>query len=262
MLISDIQPQKRRKDRVSVFIDDEFWTGMTQSCMTQLGLQVGDSITDDQKQRYEDEIVDFDALGYCLRVLANYARTTHQLADSLRAREFNEHVVTRTIDRCKELLLVNDEEYAYARANARKESGYGSKRSMMSLKEVGIPDELAEKVVEDVYGEIDESQHAAKALGNKYKHGVPRSAYSKAMAFLIRRGFSSQAARHAISAALVTEEASEKTRHALSVEDARRLIERKFPSGLADPKSRSKAWAMLARRNCPSDMIRALLAVG
>ncbi len=60
--ITEIKRQKRQAERVSVFLDGEFWTGMSMDLMLELGLRSGADLTEERKREIETLVVEDKAL--------------------------------------------------------------------------------------------------------------------------------------------------------------------------------------------------------
>lgn len=257
--ITAIKPQQRRSDRVSVYLDDTFWTGMSANALLDLGLAPGDEIDDERRGVLEAEILASEALYYCMDRCAERAYTQHQLAEKLRAREYPERVIEHCVQRCVELLLVDDEQYARDFAAARRNAGYGAGRVRLALTQKGgVSRDIVDRVVEEIFPSDDAAELASRALASRYGDTeLPRSDQRRALAFLLRRGFDSGVARAAVDAQAMS---AEDERAAEDPAQAVELLKRKYGASIGDRSVQSKAWAFLARRGWSSETIRVAVA--
>jgi SOS response regulatory protein OraA/RecX len=256
--VSDIRASRRRRGRVNVFLDGEFWTGMSADCHADLGFVVGDQLTAESVAEAEAHIMEMEALGYCLRALSARARTAAQLADGLRRREFSEALIDVTLARCEELLLLDDEQYASSLIADRLERGYGMKRVEMALKDAGIDRELAEELMSSVREE-DVSAATQRALRSKFSGPQSYHDVQRAKAFLMRRGFSMDDIPTAV-AHIDVQADRQQSRREIDVQKLTKELVRKYPGVVRRDRSDvRKAWGWLARRGVPGGQVSEIL---
>jgi regulatory protein len=259
-VVTDITAQRRRKTRVNVFLDGEFWCGMDRLCQIELGLAPGAEVSEAGVKEMEHHISENDALVFCVDSLAMRARTEAQMATKLVDKGYSEAVVEATLARCRELLLLNDESYAHALASERKEGGQGRRRVAMKLQQDGVDRDLADQVLTEVFDAVDdETERAECALTQRFRAPLSRVEQRRALGFLLRRGFGSQAARDVVSTWAATEEAKEA---GPSAQEAAVLLHRKYPK--LNPRESSdikRAQGFLVRRGCSFDVVREALTL-
>jgi regulatory protein len=125
------------------------------------------------------------AFAYAVRALSQRALTEQELEKKLKARGATAEIITETLERLREYRFVDDAALA---ERAAKETGVGSRLIRMKLKMRG----LESAVIEDAMTtrEPDTDLEAARALAQRHRSKwVGERAYSKAYAFLSRRGF-------------------------------------------------------------------------
>jgi regulatory protein len=254
--ITDITQQTRRPDRVSVFVDGEFWVGMQRSVCAQLDLRVGEELTAQRRRLVEQAVVDSEALRICVETLARFSRTRHQLAEKLRSREFGEAVIAATLRRLDELQLVDDGEYARAVVAQRKSAGQGRWRIGRYLSQAGIPADLAERVLDELYPPDEEEAIATQALRRRFADRLGRREQARALAFLQRRGFDPQVCASVVAGHSLTDD---EQREREDPSEAAELIRGRYGDALSDRATQQKAWALLARRGYTSQTCRRAL---
>ena len=146
------------------------------------------------------------AWNYVLWLLGRQAYTTGQLKDKLTRKGATEETVTRLLSKLLELKLVDDALYAetFVRTRSRNK---GAIRLRQELFRKGV----AEPSVDKAVGNLDESVQldAAVALAQKNRwrwKGEPREQYTKAYAFLARRGFPVDVVRGALEQTFASDE--------------------------------------------------------
>jgi len=160
-------------------------------------------------------------MNYAARALSARAQTISELRTRLQRRAAQAHDVDQVLARLKEAGLLNDQRFAASFADWRKENqGFGKARVMRDLIARRVAPALAQKAVETVYANADETAMIEDFLSRKYRgKDLPTllsedkhlaSAYRK----LRQAGFSSGASirtlkRYTASAQQLEEEAPE-----------------------------------------------------
>ena len=259
MKITSIEAQRKRKDRVSVFLDEEFWIGMSDNLFLELGLNRGDSIDEARKKDIEAQVVEDGALGYALGILTGRSLSEKQLRDKLNRREYGPEVIQTVMQRCREYLLLDDENLAYTVAEYRRDNHQGEGKIKQKLLSIGISKELAEAAVEAAFEEQDEDELARKALQNKYRDKkFDRKEQSRATSFLIRTGFSMQTSIAVVKErALSDEEEIEKNNSELALKQLKQRYGEDFDTG--DRDDYNKAYSYLIRKGFLSPVVKEAL---
>ena len=146
------------------------------------------------------------AWSYALWLLGRQAYTTGQLRDKLTRKGATEDTVTRVLDKLIDLRLVDDALYAEAFVRSR-----GRTKGALRLRQELFRKGVAEPLVDKAVGNLDEATQleSAVALAEKNRwrwKGEPREQYSKAYAFLARRGFPGDVVRGALERTFAADE--------------------------------------------------------
>lgn len=204
-IITDIRPQKRRRGRVSIFLDGAFWCGMDSVLASQLRLEVGQHLSEEEQERLEGRVTETEALAYALVLLERTPRSEAKLRDKLQERGYPHDIQNTVCREAKNLLLLDDASYAHALADSKRAAGWGRLKAQRKLQEAGIAKELTESVLDDAFAG-DEVEDAAHALEARFQIPLAPHETRRAQAFLLRRGFSQSAATRAVQDASVREE--------------------------------------------------------
>lgn len=253
--ITDIKAQARRADRVSIYLDDDFWTGVGKNALLELGIAVGDELDEGAKRDLEQQIGRAEALYYCMDRLAERAMSRHQLAGKLAARGYGPEVVDACLDVCVDMLVIDDEQFARDAAEARRDSGHGpGKVRDYLLHTAGVDRDLVDAVIAEMFDADSVLDRARSALASRFTdEELTSDQQRRATAFLLRRGFGMSEAR-----AVVAERAMSRADEQLAEDpaEAARLLSSKYGAAISDRRVQSKAWAFLARRGWSSASIR------
>lgn len=166
-LISRIEPQKKRKNRFSIFAEDKFLVGVDGETLLKFGLQIGKIISSDlllELQKNEEYIsVKNSALGY----LARRHHSVKELKVKLFKKTKNDKLINLIIEELKKHNYLNDETFAQAFLSDEirlKKSGPLLIKNKLLQK--GVHSEIINSLLEDNYSIYDQIQNC-EFLANK-----------------------------------------------------------------------------------------------
>ncbi len=195
--ISSIIAQTKNKSRCNLYIDGEFFAGVSLETVMKERLKVGMEV--DQKS-LADIIFSNDkveatekALGYCGKTL----KTKKQVITYLLGKGYSEDIVWYVIDKLVEYNLINDQEYAkrYIESVCKNQ---GKRLSEYKLMSKGVKKEDIIACYDDL--EIDSTEHA-KQIAIKYMRNkeITKENIARTYRYLISRGFSYEDASSALA---------------------------------------------------------------
>ena len=155
--IIDIQVQKRRKNRRSIFFDDGSVFGISEDVYFSIPLQIGDTLTDQQL----DEILGADSqqkiLDVALNLLSFRMRSKAELMRRLKRKNFNEDGIYAVMKKLETKGYIDDQKFAlvFAREKVRRKLiGPVALRSEFSVH--GLDPDIVEYTLKKTYDEISE----------------------------------------------------------------------------------------------------------
>ena len=187
--ITKLEIQKNNKNRVNVFLDGDFYCGLSLETVMKNSLKVGSNVDKENidylKNETETEIALNKAVGY----ISKYAKTKKQIKDYLFKKGFDEFVVDFVISKMEEYNFVNDEQYANAFVKSKTKNN-GKKKILMQLKQNGINEQVANLSVEN-FSKDDENIFSIceKYLKNK---PIDIKTKQKTYRFLISKGYETE----------------------------------------------------------------------
>jgi regulatory protein len=191
--ITEIETQKRNEDRVNIYLDGTFAFGLKKEVLLQHHLHKGDQISDhlidevllsEEKSRAKEK---------ALRLLSYRARSIEELRKKLLENNYSERTVHRVIEDLLHVGLLDDQAFAETYARSRMvQRPVGRRLLRQELLMKGIPEEIAEKSVEEVYNKQTEEEVAElliKKRMKRYSGEEPQKIRKKLSNFLFQRGF-------------------------------------------------------------------------
>ena len=192
--ITQIAVQKKRKNRCSIFLDDEFAFGLDQDVVLKFGLKKGDAL---DKKQIEEILLSEErksAKDRALKFLSYRDRSEKEILTKLKDVGYDESIIEWVIADLKRLKFIDDKRFAYSFAQTqmitRPMGEFFLKRE---LKQKGVATELIEQTIEKVYQEKDQLT-VAMELGEqrkkRFKNLDELKVKKRVSDFLLRRGFS------------------------------------------------------------------------
>lgn len=142
------------------------------------------------------------ARDYAFLLLKFRLRSEQELYQRLRGKKFSEETSRRVVDFLKEKEFLDDAEFARLWISSRIKKPLGLRRLKFELKLKGVDKETIEAQARKAcrgYNEGEVVNTLAQAKFNTLKNLDPLKAKRRVFAFLVRRGFSSEAAGDALS---------------------------------------------------------------
>jgi len=200
--ITALEPQKKNKRRVSVFLDGNFLFGLSNDTVGALGLHVGQEVDRNYLDRIALEEQSYEARQYAFLLLSYKARTSSELKQRLTRKGFSPDIVAATLQRLTELKMVDDAGFARRFTEDRITIGHKGKwRVRGELLKRGV----AKEHIEDALATAPDEKAAAREVAEKYlsrNRGLEPDVLKRRLyAFLARRGFSPDTIRGVLGVA-------------------------------------------------------------
>ena len=128
---------------------------------------------------------------FVVNSLAAKAQSVTEIEAKLAARGVTAEIAARLVANARRLGYLDDAELAGQLARGFRARGYGRRRAAQALRRRGLT-AVAEAALDAAYGDIDETALAVAALGTRVMSDA--AAQRRAVAFLVRRGFTSSTA--------------------------------------------------------------------
>ncbi|MEW9095015.1 MAG: recombination regulator RecX [Clostridiaceae bacterium] len=192
-VVTKIEVGKRNKNRVNVYLDDEFSFACSAEIIYRFNIKAGENIN---LQNLE-EIVEEDNYIKCksdsLRFLGKTYKTQKQIYDKLLGKGYDTKTIDRVINFLKEYNFIDDDKYAqmYIKEKIVKE---GVNKIKFSLISKGIKEEIINEKINEVDSECQE-EAILKLAEKKYNQLMKtendkRIIYKKIGDYLFRKGYS------------------------------------------------------------------------
>jgi len=199
-VVTRLEPQTYDPERVSIFIDGAFWMRVHRDVLREHPVEEGQVLPLALQQAlYRAELVRKAQL-VALHYLEHRPRTVQEVRRRLERAGFSVEVIDQVVARLKALGYLDDWAYARAYVQGRLAGrGYGPRRLQAELRRRGVPPDVVEATLDAALSETDPLEIARPLARRRWKllcQNEPdrRKRRQKLIAFLQRRGFSSEIA--------------------------------------------------------------------
>ncbi len=157
--ITKLEVQKRNKERVNVFLDEDYAFSISAELIYKEGIKVKD-IVDSEKLKV---LANKDAIIKCreaaIKSIERNLKTEKQVRDKLNLKGYDEEAITKAIDFLKEYNFLDDKDYAnkFVKDKLRCQ---GSNKIRYSLMQKGV----SKDVIEEELSGIDKENEKENAL--------------------------------------------------------------------------------------------------
>lgn len=195
--VTAIEVQARHANRFNLYVDDHFVFGV--SALIAAPLRVGQTLSDDELKKLEEQELFESAYEKALRFLEPRPRSTIEVKQQLLKKKITAEVADRVTARLTDAGLLDDAAFAKYWVENREQFRPRAARALrFELKRKG----LSTADITDAVGEIDESESAYRAgvaRAKRWRALERREFVEKLTAFLVRRGFSYDVAKQAVT---------------------------------------------------------------
>lgn len=185
--ITKIEVQTKDKTRANLYIDDEFFCGISIELCVKFGLKKGLEVNEEFVQNIVFEDEKSKAMNKATNYINSSLKTAKQIREYLRKKEYSQPTIDYVVGKMIEYKYLDDEAYAKAFVSTYS-SKYGKLKLKSMLKVKGVADSIIDSVLdnEETPRESSISRVADKYLRNKE---ITRETLNKLSRFLYSRGY-------------------------------------------------------------------------
>ena len=191
--ITSLQIQKNNKERVNVYLDEEYAFPVT--ILVAATLKKGQFLSDAEIAQLNQQDERDKAYNQALNYLGFRARSRVEVERYLRNKKYSPEAINDTLQRLAEGQFLDDTAFAQAWVEDRERFKPRSRQALQyELRQKGVEAEAIEEALED----IDEDELAWRAVESKLRQWqqlLEPDFKKKAMGFLSRRGFGYEVAQ-------------------------------------------------------------------
>ena len=191
-IITKLEYGKRNKNRVNVYIDDEFAFSVDAEIIYKEGLKIKDAIDINRLNGIVEEDNYIKCKNAAIRIIEKSYKSEKEIHDKLLQKEFDHKTISRTLCFLKEYNLLDDKKLAsmYIKDKIKNQ---GSKKIKYLLMQKGINEEIINEELNNIESEQIEDTAYNLAI-KKYNVLIKRESdkyklYQKLSYYLCSRGY-------------------------------------------------------------------------
>lgn len=200
--ITSISPQKKAKNRFSIYIDGKFAMGLDETLLTKYNLKVDDELSRSLQEELEEKDRKEQAYNGLMNYISYRERCESEVNDWLFRKGFPD-LRSELIQRLKDRDFLNDERFAEMfvrdRVNLKQ---WGPLRLRQELLKKRISRDIIERSIVNISEDVDFHAMAADLAARKVKT-IPKPTLKdkqRIWSYLQRRGYDSAGIQNALSA--------------------------------------------------------------
>ncbi|MBE7081083.1 MAG: hypothetical protein E7372_00805 [Clostridiales bacterium] len=195
-IITEISVQKNNNKRCNVYVDGEFFCGMSIETAVKNRIKLGQEVEIEKLEQLVLESEQHEALTKATDYISKNLKTKRQVKEYLLKKGYSEQVVWHCIDKLKEYNYIDDAEYSkrYIESVSKRQ---GRRLTEYKLMMKGVKKEDIESAYLETEDTGNESAKliAQKHLGNK---PITKENLAKTYRYLIGKGFTYDQATYAL----------------------------------------------------------------
>ena len=187
-IITALEIQKRDKERVNIYLDDEFAFGLT--LMEAVKLRKGQTLTAEDIAILTNEDAINQAVNRAIDFLSYRPRSSEEVRQNLVKKDIPETVVSIAMERLQNLGYLDDIAFARFWIENRDTFKPRAPRALrFELRQKGIGDDILDPLFEEILDVQDSAYRVAEKQIRQYKGKTRQECKKKLSGKLQRRGF-------------------------------------------------------------------------
>jgi len=196
MKVTSLEPQRKNKERLNLYVDGVFHSGLDVGTAARLGLYEGKEVSHLEISNIDSEDEYQKCMNAALGLASRRLQSEREYWQKL-GKKYDKPLIGRCLDRLRELGYANDQAFAEMWIRERRDTR-GRRLLENELTQKGISKEIIASVLESS-GDNSSLDAAINQAKRKYKVSATKEVnYSKVMSLLTRRGFSYSVAKQAL----------------------------------------------------------------
>ena len=267
--ITKIEVCKKNKERVNVFVDEEFAFSCSSEVIYYQGLKKGDKVHVEKMSLIASEDNYMKCKSKALKCIERSYKTEKQIHDYLLGKEFDEKTISRVMAFMYQYSFIDDEKYGYMylKDKIKKE---GINKIKFDLKRKGIQENIIESIIcksdyKENEGLMVNAEKKIKLLLKTEKDimNIKRKLYDH----LIRKGYAIESVKPCINSLIETYESeivtNEEKEEVDDFQEAFDIAEKRYniliKSESNTMKLKKKLYDFLVRRGYSYDVVNSII---
>ena len=190
-VITKIEAQKRKEDRVNIYVDEKFFMAIYKELVFTFNLKKGDNIDEEYLKKILKDEMFLKGKNKALNILSKASQSEKKIREKLNE-DFEEDTIDDVIDFLKKYNFINDGELASKIVNTNVNlNKYGKNKIKQNLYNKGIEKSAIDEAISEIDydAEFENTLYLAQKRYDRVKNEDPKKAYAKIANHLAYKGF-------------------------------------------------------------------------
>ena len=190
-VITKIEAQKRKEDRVNIYVDEKFFMAIYKELVFTFNLKKGDNIDEEYLKKILKDEMFLKGKNKALNILSKASQSEKKIREKLNE-DFEEDTVDDVIDFLKKYNFINDGELASKIVNTNVNlNKYEKNKIKQNLYNKGIEKSAIDEAISEIdyNAEFENALYLAQKRYDRVKNEDPKKAYAKIANHLAYKGF-------------------------------------------------------------------------
>jgi regulatory protein len=154
--ITKIEVQKKNKERVNIFLDEEYAFSLSVELIYKEGLKKNDEVDSKRLELLAEAESKIRCKSTALKIIERSYKTEKEVIEKLKEKGYEDSAINKSIEFLKEYNFINDVNYAKAYIKDKLNS-VGSQKIKYTLLQKGIAKEIIEEELADLNKENEKN---------------------------------------------------------------------------------------------------------
>ena len=190
-VITKIEAQKRKEDRVNIYVDEKFFMAIYKELVFTFNLKKGDNIDEEYLKKILKDEMFLKGKNKALNILSKASQSEKKIREKLNE-DFEEDTEGDVIDFLKKYNFINDGELASKIVNTNVNlNKYGKNKIKQNLYNKGIEKSAIDEAISEIDydAEFENALYLAQTRYDRVQNEDPKKAYAKIANHLAYKGF-------------------------------------------------------------------------
>ncbi|HVE81176.1 MAG TPA: RecX family transcriptional regulator [Candidatus Dormibacteraeota bacterium] len=193
--VTKITQQQKRRDRYSIYINDQYSFSLSENQLAEARLKVGQELTPTELEEYQQESDVGKAIAKVYRLLAARDRSTSEVTLYLQRKGYGEEEITAVTRQLEEQKLLNDNLFAKNWVEGRRS---GKAKSRLQLRKELAVKGINKEIIEEALADYGSETQAIIEMVEKRNLRQKYPEQQKLLRYLYTQGFTIDDIRQAL----------------------------------------------------------------
>jgi regulatory protein len=170
-VITSITPQKKNKERYSIFVNDTFLIGVAESTLLENNLRKGVEITPSFLRKLQRDEGRHAVKSYLLKLLSRREHARRELFNKALKKDYSANIINGVLDELEEKEFINEQRFAEQFARDKSNlNHWGPTKIQAHLRKKGISKEGTQHALDQAFESVDKKALLSTLIKKRRRH--------------------------------------------------------------------------------------------